>query len=97
MDPSQLESLNDPGLFPDGREGFGIVQTHLSVVCLAGDFAYKFKKAIRLPFADFYTLEQRHHFCDEELRLNRRLCPDVYLDVLPLRRDAAWNLRLGEG
>ena len=97
MDPSQLESLNDPGLFPDGREGFGIVQTHLSVVCLAGDFAYKFKKAIRLPFADFSTLEQRHHFCDEELRLNRRLCPDVYLDVLPLRRDAAGNLRLGEG
>lgn len=97
MDPSQLDSLNDPGLFPDGRDGFGIVQTHLSVVCLAGDFAYKFKKAIRLPFADFTTLEQRHHFCDEELRLNRRLCPDVYLDVLPLRRDGAGNLQLGEG
>jgi len=97
MDPSQLDSLNDPGLFPDGRDGVEIVQTHLSVVCLAGDFAYKFKKSIRLPFADFSTLEQRHHFCDEELRLNRRLCPDVYLDVLPLRRNGDGKLQLGEG
>jgi aminoglycoside phosphotransferase family enzyme/predicted kinase len=97
MDPSQLESLNDTDLFPDGCDGFEIVQTHLSVVCLVGDFAYKFKKAIRLPFADFTTLEQRHHFCDEELRLNRRLCPDVYLDVLPLRRDGEGKLQLGEG
>jgi aminoglycoside phosphotransferase family enzyme/predicted kinase len=97
MDPSQLDSLNDPGLFPEGRDGFEIVQTHLSVVCLAGDFAYKFKKSIRLPFADFSTLEQRHHFCDEEMRLNRRLCPDVYLDVLPMRCDGKGKPHLGEG
>ncbi|NLT69688.1 MAG: AAA family ATPase [Verrucomicrobiaceae bacterium] len=97
MDPSQLDSLDDPDLFPDGQEGFEIVQTHLSVVCLAGDFAYKFKKSIRLPFADFSTLEQRRYFCEEELRLNRRLCPGIYLDVLPLRRDHEGTLHLGEG
>ncbi len=97
MGPSQLDSLNDPGLFPDCQDGVEIIQTHLSVVCLAGDFAYKFKKSIRLPFADFSTLERRHFFCEEELRLNRRLCPDIYLDVLPLRRDRDDRLHLGAG
>lgn len=97
MDSSQLDSLNDPGLFSASREGFEIVQTHLSVVCLAGDFAYKFKKSIRLPFADFSTLERRRHFCEEEWQLNRRLCPEIYLEVLPLRRDQEGRLHLGEG
>jgi len=97
MDPSQLETLKGPGLFPDCPKEVEILQTHLSVVCLAGDFAYKFKKAIHLPFADFTTLEKRRYFCEEELRLNRRLCPDVYLDVLPLRRDAGGSLHLGGG
>lgn len=97
MEASRIDQLRDPSLFPGGVTTVEIVQTHLSVVCLAGDFAYKFKKAIRLPFADFSTLEKRQYFCGEELRLNRRLCPEVYLDVLPLRRDRDGSLHLGAG
>lgn len=97
MDPGRIEELRNPALFPEQPEMVEILQTHLSVVCLAGDFAYKFKKAIRLPFADFSTLENRKFYCEEELRLNRRLCPDVYLEVVPLRRDSEGALSLGTG
>lgn len=73
------------------------LQTHLSVVCLVGDFAFKFKKPVCLPFADFSTLKKRKHFCKEELRLNRRLCPGIYEEVVPLRRDGDGNLHVGSG
>lgn len=59
-------------------------QTHISVVFLAGQFAYKIKKSVNLGFVDFSTLEKRKHFCDEEVRLNRRLAPRVYLGVVPV-------------
>lgn len=88
MDPARIEELRRPEAYPGGTGEVEIVQTHLSVVCLVGDFAYKLAKAVRLPFADFSTLENRKHFSGEELRLNRRLCPDVYLEVVALRRSA---------
>ncbi|MCX7273328.1 MAG: AAA family ATPase [Burkholderiales bacterium] len=59
-----------------------LIETHISFVLLAGGFAYKLKKAVSLDFLDFSTLARRRHFCDEELRLNRRLAPDLYLDVV---------------
>ncbi|MFZ0157597.1 MAG: AAA family ATPase [Kineosporiaceae bacterium] len=59
-------------------------ETHTSVVLLVGDRAYKIKKPVRLPFVDLSTRERRRHNCDEELRLNRRLAPDVYLGVQEL-------------
>jgi aminoglycoside phosphotransferase family enzyme len=58
-----------------------LVQTHISYVFLAGDFVYKLKKPVDLGFLDFTTLEKRRHFCQEEVRLNRRLCPGTYLGV----------------
>ncbi len=58
------------------------LQTHISHVILAGEFAYKIKKPLDLGFLDFSTLERRRMCCDEELRLNRRLAPDIYLDVV---------------
>lgn len=61
-----------------------VVSTAISTVVLAGDFAYKLKRPVRLPFLDFSTLAQRHHFLQEELRLNRRTAPALYLDVLPI-------------
>lgn len=85
MDQSLLERLRDPACYPDAAGPIGIVQTHLSVVCLAGDRVYKLKKPVRLPFVDYSTRERRLHFCLEEVRLNRRLCPDVYLGVAALR------------
>jgi uncharacterized protein len=59
-------------------------ETHISWVLLVGDLAYKLKKPVRLPFLDFSTIESRRHFCEEEVRLNRRLAPSLYLDVVPV-------------
>ena len=60
------------------------LETHISYVLLTGTFAYKIKKAVDFGFLDFTTLAARRFFCDEELRLNRRLAPDLYLDVVPI-------------
>lgn len=62
-----------------------LLQTHISWVLLAGDCAYKLKKPVRFPFLDFSTPALRQHFCEEEVRLNRRLAPELYLDVLPVQ------------
>ncbi|MHC4448364.1 MAG: phosphotransferase, partial [Planctomycetota bacterium] len=61
-------------------------QTHVSLIFLAGDHVYKIKKPVRLDFLDFSTLEKRRYFCEEEVRLNRRLSPEVYLGVVPVVR-----------
>jgi hypothetical protein len=58
-----------------------VAETHISWVLLTGEYAYKIKKPIKLSFLDYSTLERRRMFCDEELRLNRRLAPDLYLGV----------------
>ena len=64
--------------------GLPVIETHISYVLLGGEFAYKIKKAVDLDFLDFSTLEARRFYCDEELRLNRRLAPSLYLDVVPI-------------
>lgn len=64
--------------------GAYVVETHISWVILAGEYAYKLKKPLALGFLDFSTLERRRHFCAEEIRLNRRLAPDIYLETLPV-------------
>lgn len=94
MDPERIEELKDPAIYPEQPDSISILQTHLSVVVLSGESAYKFKKAIVLPFADFSTLEKRKYYCEEELRLNQRLCPEIYEEVVELRRNNAGNLRL---
>ncbi|MEP6966156.1 MAG: AAA family ATPase [Polaromonas sp.] len=72
----------------DTGQPVALVETHISWVLLAGGFAYKLKKPVRLPFVDFSTLALRQHFCLEELRLNRRLAPALYLGVVPVRGTA---------
>jgi aminoglycoside phosphotransferase family enzyme/predicted kinase len=85
MDISSLiDRLGRVEAYPHPVDRVEIRQTHISVVALAGDYAYKVKKPVDLGFLDFTTLEKRLHFCREELRLNRRLAPDVYIDVVPL-------------
>lgn len=81
-----LTELRSPACFPHRPRDVQIVQTHLSIVCIAGDLVFKLKKALRLPFVDFSTLAARRGFCRDEVRLNRRLCPDVYLGCAALRR-----------
>jgi aminoglycoside phosphotransferase family enzyme/predicted kinase len=66
------------------RLGLPFVETHISYVLFDRGFAYKIKKAVRFPFLDFTTLAAREFFCREELRLNRRLAPSIYLDVVPV-------------
>jgi aminoglycoside phosphotransferase family enzyme/predicted kinase len=79
---SLIRSLSDPAVY--GVDSVEVHQTHISVVFLADEFAYKIKKPVALGFLDFSTLEKRHHFCEEEVRLNRRLAPSVYLGVVPV-------------
>jgi aminoglycoside phosphotransferase family enzyme/predicted kinase len=94
--PELIAALSRPDAYaaPDTVE---VHQTHISVVFLAGAFAYKIRKPVRLGFVDFSTLERRRQDCDEEVRLNRRLAPDVYLGVVPIT-ESAGRLRVeGDG
>lgn len=77
-----IESLSEPGAYPPPVDSVELVETHISWVFLAGDYAYKFKKPLDLGFLDFTAREQRLHYCREELRLNGRLAPEIYLDVV---------------
>lgn len=88
-----LAELAQPRCFPHAPAAVELVQTHLSIVCLAGSLVYKLKKAVALPFVDFSTLAARRQACRDEVRLNRRLCPDVYLGTASLRRGVGGGLR----
>ncbi len=81
-----IDALSDPAAYPHAVEKVVVCQTHISVVFLAGLCAYKIKKPVNLTFLDFRTLERRRHFCEEEVRLNRRLAPHVYTGVVPIVR-----------
>ena len=76
-----------PSILPDWLEDFRarlgaeVIETHISWLLLTGAFAWKLKKPITLPFLDYGTAARRRHFCHEELRLNRRFAPDLYLGV----------------
>jgi uncharacterized protein len=61
-----------------------LIETHISWVILSGAYAYKIKKPLKLGFLDFSSLDKRRHFCTEEIRLNRRLAPEIYLGVVPI-------------
>lgn len=79
-----VETLSRPDAYPHAAGDLEVHHTHISVVFLAGDFAYKVKKPLILPFLDYGTLERRRQFCQEEVRLNHRLAPEVYLGVVPV-------------
>lgn len=89
MDPVGLiEGLKNLAAYPFPVDTVEVRHTHISVVFLAGRYVYKIKKPVQLGFLDFTTLERRRHFCDEEVRLNRRLAPTVYLGVVPVTATA---------
>ncbi|MCP4996063.1 MAG: AAA family ATPase [Gammaproteobacteria bacterium] len=73
------------------------IETHISTLLLAGDRAYKIKKPVDFGFLDFSTLDKRRHFCEEELRLNRRLVSDLYLRVVPITGSPEQPCLDGEG
>lgn len=78
------EALRIPSAYPHPVEKIVLVETHISLVFLTGPYAYKIKKAVNLGFLDFSTLDKREHFCREELRRNKILCGNLYLDVVPV-------------
>src|SRR3954465_10168592 len=82
-----IESLSDPAAYPHPVEAVQVCQTHISAVFLVGEYAYKVKKPVEMGFLDFRTPSQRRHFAEEEVRLNRRLAPGVYLGVVPIAQD----------
>jgi len=79
--PALAAALRLPQAYGDGSLLVEVRETHISWVFLVGDRAYKLKKPIRLPFVDYGTVERRHDMCQEEIRLNRRLAPRVYIGV----------------
>jgi len=91
------EILRNPELYGPKVKAVNILQTHISFIVLTGKYAYKVKKPVNFGFLDFSTLEKRKYFCEEELRLNKRLCPDIYLEVLPItQKNKIYELR-GKG
>jgi hypothetical protein len=82
--PPLIRALADPRAYGEGVSSVRCVETHISWVFLTGRYAYKIKKPVKLPFLDFSSLEQRRHFCEEELRLNRRLAGELYVAVVPI-------------
>lgn len=87
-----IEAMSEPGFYPDHPDHVERRQTHTAYVFLAGDFAYKVKKPVSLPFIDCSTPARRRELCEHELRINRRLSPEVYRDVLPIiYRDGAYH------
>jgi len=82
--PALIEALLEPRAYSHHVESVSLVETHISWVLLTGHFAYKIKKPLDLEFLDFSTLARRRHFCEEELRINRRFAGDLYLEVVPI-------------
>ena len=79
-----IAALMDCRRYPNSAKRVRLIETHISWVLLAGRYAYKIKKAVDLGFLNFSNLELRHFYCQEEVRLNRRLAPKLYLDVVPI-------------
>ena len=90
-----IEAMRNPAFYPHAPDTVELLQTHISLIFLAGEYVYKVKKAVDFGFLDFTTLEKRRFYCNEELRLNRRLAPQIYLDVAEIREDGDGRMRLG--
>ncbi len=81
-----VEYLKRPEAYPHKPTSVEFRQTHISWIFLAGDLVYKVKKPVDFGFLDFTTVEKRKFFCEKEVELNRRLCPNIYLGVVPVVR-----------
>ena len=82
--PFTVSALLESRAYPHKPQKIELVQTQMSLILLTGDYVYKVKKPVNLGYLDYTTLEKRHFFCHQELELNRRLCPDAYLAVVPI-------------
>jgi aminoglycoside phosphotransferase family enzyme len=85
--PKLVQALLDPKAYPETPQRVELVQTQMSFVFLTDKYVYKVKKPVNLGYLDYTTLDKRQFYCQQEVKLNRRLCPDVYLGVLPITQD----------
>ncbi len=92
-----IDELLRPHAFAHAVRDLALRETHISWLLLTGPFAYKIKKPVKLAFIDASTLELRRHYCDEELRLNKRFAPDLYLDVVAITRESGRAVVGGHG
>ena len=81
-----VDALLTPEAYPEPTRKIELIQTHISFVFLTSRFVYKVKKAVNFGFLDFSTLAKRRSFCQKELEVNRRLCPEIYLKVVPINK-----------
>lgn len=84
MQHKMVEALKNPKAYDEEVSKIRLLQTHISYIFMTGKYVYKIKKSVNFGFLDFTTLESRKFYCEEELRLNRRLCGDMYVSVLPI-------------
>ena len=89
MEQRIFRSLLNPSAYPEPATAVRLIQTHVSLIFLTDNYVYKIKKPVDLGFLDFTSLQQRRFYCEEEVRLNRRLCPDMYLGVVEVRDSEA--------
>jgi aminoglycoside phosphotransferase family enzyme len=82
--PSTVRALLKSQAYPHKPQKIELVQTQMSFILLTGEYVYKIKKPVNLGYLDYTTLDKRHFFCQQELELNRRLCPGAYLAVVPI-------------
>jgi aminoglycoside phosphotransferase family enzyme len=76
------EDLKKPTAYPESTNEVQLLQTHISFIFITDDYVYKIKKPVNFGFLDFSTLEKRKYYCEKEVELNKRLSPDIYLDVV---------------
>ena len=95
--PELIQALLNPEAYPVETPPIELVQTQISYVFLAGNNVYKIKKPVDFGFLNYSTLEKRLYYCKKEIELNRRLCPDAYLGVVPIAFDGKCYRIGGDG
>ena len=95
--PEMVKALLDSKAYPETSQQVELVQTQMSFIFLTDDYVYKVKKPINLGYLDYTTLDKRHFYCQREVELNRRLCPEVYLGVVPITQGRGDIIIGGQG
>jgi len=95
--PEMVKALLDPKAYPDTTRRVELMQTQMSFVFLTDDYVYKVKKPVNLGYLDYTTLDKRYFYCQQEVELNRRLCPDAYLGVVTITESRGNILIDGQG
>ena len=91
-----IEAFKKPKTYENNPRKIDLIQTHISFIFLTDKFAYKIKKAVNFGFLDFGSLTKRKKFCEKELRINKKLCKEMYLEVVPINKSDIIKIK-GEG